>query len=70
MLMAHACFDDAHVRDDAYAMSLLFAHVTESLNINHARARAAAVSALARSLSRAMAVLITADDAPMTRALR
>ena len=72
---ACACVDGAHVRDGAFATSLMFAHVTESLNINHARVRAAArataaASALARSLSRAMAVAITADDAPMTRALR
>ena len=68
---ACTCVDDAHVSDDVFATSSVFARVTASLNIYHARARAAAaVSALARSLSRAMAVAITADDAPMTRALR
>ena len=66
---ACACVDDAHVRDDLYATSLMFAYVTASLNTNHARARAAAAaSALARSLLRAMALTIAADDAPMTRA--
>ena len=64
---ASACADDAHVCDDARAMSLRIAHITESLNITHARACGGDGGVGARSLALVFDDgAIAVEDAPMS----